>query len=48
MTHVISDNRFAEWAVKVVRVAMNNQDKTFRQLVDEKLVPSWAEYVLKH
>jgi len=37
---------FRDWSEEVTRAAMDNQDKTFRQLVNEKIIPSWAEYVL--
>lgn len=38
---------FRDWAEFVARKAIDFQDKTFRQLVNEKIIPSWAEYVLK-
>lgn len=39
--------KFQEWALLVTNKAIVNQDKTFRQLVDEKIIPSWAEYFLR-
>lgn len=43
----MASEQFRDWAEKVVRKAIEFQDKTFRQLVEEKIVPSWAEYFLK-
>ena len=37
---------FNQWAVILARAAMKYQDKTFRQMVHEKIIPSYAEYFL--
>lgn len=43
------DNKlFRDWAEKLARAAIAYQDKTFRQLVDERIINSWAEYVIKN
>ena len=37
---------FNQWAVIFARAAIKHQDKTFRQMVHEKIIPSYAEYFL--
>lgn len=41
------EKEFSEWAVLLAKNALKYQDKTFRQLVHEKIVPSWTEYLFK-
>ena len=41
------DPKYITWALLLTSEAINHQDKTFRQLVDEKIIPSWAEFYLK-
>ena len=43
----INHERFSKWAVIFARAASKHQDLTFRQLVERKIIPSWAEFVLK-
>ena len=42
----MTNEQFRDWAELVARAAIDDQDKTFRQLVEEKIIPSWAEYVV--
>jgi len=41
------DQRFQEWALELAKAAIKHPDKTFRQLMDEWIVPSWTDYFLE-
>lgn len=40
------DERFQKWALIIAKALIQNQDKTFRQLVDKQIIPSWTDFFL--
>lgn len=42
----MTDETYQKWAVKVAKTAADNKDKTLRQLIKEKRVPTWISYFL--
>lgn len=43
----MTDETYQEWAVKVAKSAADNKDKTLRELIKEKMVPTWIHFFLR-